>query len=357
MLAHGAEPGTRRGTGRAGSQPTPPSQRAATRRACQQPGGQGGHRQDRLQARRTRRALYAQRAAQAVRAAEAAAVPDHDHRLLPADGGNPPGAQPVQGAASSTRPATRQPCKREIARSVREQEALGLDVLVHGEAERNDMVEYFGEQLDGYAFSQFGWVQSYGSRCVKPPILFGDISRPKADDGRVDRVRAIADRQADEGHADRPGHDSAMVLRARRPAALGDRATRLALAIRDEVLDLEKAGVRVIQIDEAALREGLPLRKSQWKAYLDWAVECVPHHRQRRGGRDADPHPHVLFGVQRHHRVDRRHGRRRDHHRDLALGHGAARRLRRLQLPERDRPGRLRHPLAQHPEPGAHRAS
>jgi 5-methyltetrahydropteroyltriglutamate--homocysteine methyltransferase len=110
--------------------------------------------------------------------------------------------------------------RAEIERSVREQETLGLDVLVHGEAERNDMVEYFGEQLDGYAFSQFGWVQSYGSRCVKPPILFGDISRPKA--MTVEWIKyPVAYQQADEGHADRPGDDSELVLRARRPAALG----------------------------------------------------------------------------------------------------------------------------------------
>ena len=104
---------------------------------------------------------------------------------------------------------------------MREQEALGLDVLVHGEAERNDMVEYFGEQLDGYAFSQFGWVQSYGSRCVKPPILFGDISRPKAMTVELDQIRPIADRQADEGHVDRPGDHPELVFRARRPAAFG----------------------------------------------------------------------------------------------------------------------------------------
>ena len=160
----------------------------------------------------------------------------------------------------------------EIARSVREQEALGLDVLVHGEAERNDMVEYFGEQLDGYAFSQFGWVQSYGSRCVKPPILFGDISRPKA--MTVEWIRYAASLTAKPMKGMLTGPVTILnwsFVRDDQPESVS--CHQLALAIRDEVLDLEKAGVRVIQIDEAALREGLPLRKSQWKHYLDWAVE------------------------------------------------------------------------------------
>jgi 5-methyltetrahydropteroyltriglutamate--homocysteine methyltransferase len=162
--------------------------------------------------------------------------------------------------------------RTEIERAVREQEALDIDVLVHGEAERNDMVEYFGEQLDGYAFSQFGWVQSYGSRCVKPPILFGDISRPKP--------MTVAWAQYAQSLTKRPmkGMLTGPVtilnwsfVRDDQPRSAS--CYQLALAIRQEVLDLEKAGVRVIQIDEAALREGLPLRKSQWQTYLDWAVE------------------------------------------------------------------------------------
>ncbi len=120
-----------------------------------------------------------QRAAKQAALLKLPRLPDDDDRLFPADGRDPPGTQPVQGAARLDRGGLQGAMRAEIARSVREQEALGLDVLVHGEAERNDMVEYFGEQLDGYAFSQFGWVQSYGSRCVKPPILFGDISRPQ----------------------------------------------------------------------------------------------------------------------------------------------------------------------------------
>jgi len=169
-------------------------------------------------------------------------------------------------------PAYQAAMRQEIERAVREQEALGLDVLVHGEAERNDMVEYFGEQLDGYAFSQFGWVQSYGSRCVKPPILFGDISRP--------RPMTVEWTTFAQSLTDKPmkGMLTGPVtilnwsfVRDDQPRA--ETCRQLALAIRQEVLDLEQAGVRVIQIDEAALREGLPLRRAQWQSYLDWAVE------------------------------------------------------------------------------------
>ena len=162
--------------------------------------------------------------------------------------------------------------RAESARSGREQEALDLDVLVHGEAERNDMVEYFGEQLDGYAFSRFGWVQSYGSRCVKPPILFGDISRPKAMTVEWIRYAQSLTRRPMKGMLTGPVTLlNWSFVRDDQPRSAS--CHQLALAIRQEVLDLEQAGVRVIQIDEAALREGLPLRKSQWKHYLDWAVE------------------------------------------------------------------------------------
>ncbi len=160
----------------------------------------------------------------------------------------------------------------EIARSVREQEALGLDVFVHGEAERNDMVEYFGEQLEGYAFSEFGWVQSYGSRCVKPPILFGDISRPRAMTVEWTSYAQSLTTKPMKGMLTGPVTIlNWSFVRDDQPRAAS--CKQLALAIREEVLDLEKAGVRVIQIDEAALREGLPLRKSQWQRYLTWAVE------------------------------------------------------------------------------------
>jgi 5-methyltetrahydropteroyltriglutamate--homocysteine methyltransferase len=161
--------------------------------------------------------------------------------------------------------------KKEIERSVREQEALGLDVLVHGEAERNDMVEYFGEQLQGYAFSQFGWVQSYGSRCVKPPILFGDIRRPKAMTVEwITYAQSLTDKPMKGMLTGPVTLLNWSFVRDDQPRSVS--CQQLALAIRDEVLDLEKAGVRVIQIDEAALREGLPLRKAQWNEYLDWAV-------------------------------------------------------------------------------------
>ncbi|CAM5224839.1 5-methyltetrahydropteroyltriglutamate--homocysteine S-methyltransferase [Alishewanella longhuensis] len=161
----------------------------------------------------------------------------------------------------------------EIAYAVEQQEQLGLDVLVHGEAERNDMVEYFGEQLQGYAFSQNGWVQSYGSRCVKPPILFGDISRPKP--MTVDWTRYA------QSLTDKPmkGMLTGPVtllnwsfVRDDQPQR--DSCLQLALAVRQEVQDLEAVGIQVIQIDEAALREGLPLRKSEWQSYLDWAIDA-----------------------------------------------------------------------------------
>ena len=162
--------------------------------------------------------------------------------------------------------------RAEIAESIRRQEQLGLDVLVHGEAERNDMVEYFGELLDGYAFSRAGWVQSYGSRCVKPPILFGDIHRPRA--MTVDWIRyaqSLTDKPVKGMLTGPVTMLNWSFVRDDQPRA--DTCRQLALAIREEVLELEAAGIRIIQIDEAALREGLPLRRSQWQGYLDWAIE------------------------------------------------------------------------------------
>ncbi len=159
----------------------------------------------------------------------------------------------------------------EIQRAVREQEELGLDVLVHGEAERNDMVEYFGEQLDGYVFSERGWVQSYGSRCVKPPILFGDISRPRA--MTVDWICYAQSLTKKPMKGMLTGPVTILnwsFVRDDQPRSLT--CDQLALAIRQEVQDLERAGVRIIQIDEAALREGLPLRRAEWNDYLSWAV-------------------------------------------------------------------------------------
>ena len=160
----------------------------------------------------------------------------------------------------------------EIDHAVRQQEELGLDVLVHGEAERNDMVEYFGEQLDGYAFSEQGWVQSYGSRCVKPPILFGDISRPRP--MTVEWIRYAQSKTQKPMKGMLTGPVTILnwsFVRDDVPRSVA--SYQLSLAIRREVLDLERAGVRIIQIDEAALREGLPLRRSDWPDYLSWAVD------------------------------------------------------------------------------------
>ena len=163
--------------------------------------------------------------------------------------------------------------KNEIAYAVEKQDALGLDVLVHGEAERNDMVEYFGEQLSGFAFTEFGWVQSYGSRCVKPPIIFGDVSRPKA--MTVDWINYAQSLT----HKPLKGMLTGPVTILNWSFVRDDLSRKticlqIALALRDEVLDLEKSGTKIIQIDEAALREGLPLKKQHWDHYLQWAVKA-----------------------------------------------------------------------------------
>lgn len=163
--------------------------------------------------------------------------------------------------------------KGEIEKTIRKQEEIGLDVLVHGESERNDMVEYFGEQLRGFAFTQNGWVQSYGSRCVKPPVIFGDVSRPNA--MTIDWItyaQSLTDKPV-KGMLTGPVTILQWsFVRNDQPRAVTMK--QIALAIRDEVVDLEKAGIKVIQIDEPAIREGLPLRKRDRKAYLDSAVEA-----------------------------------------------------------------------------------
>jgi 5-methyltetrahydropteroyltriglutamate--homocysteine methyltransferase len=163
--------------------------------------------------------------------------------------------------------------KKETEKSIRWQEEIGIDVLVHGEFERNDMVEYFGEQLSGYAFTSYGWVQSYGSRCVKPPVIFGDVSRPQP--------MTIAWATYAQSLTDRPvkGMLTGPVTMlqwsfVRDDQPRSETALQIALAIRDEVCDLEKAGIKIVQIDEPALREGLPLRKEHWKNYLEWAVRA-----------------------------------------------------------------------------------
>ncbi len=164
-------------------------------------------------------------------------------------------------------------CRLEIEQAVRFQEEIDLDVLVHGECERTDMVEYFGEQLEGFAFTRNGWVQSYGTRCVKPPIIYGDVCRPRPMTVAWSRYAQSLTKRPMKGmltgpitilqwsfvRDDQPRHDTAM---------------QIALAIRQEVADLEAAGIGVIQIDEPALREGLPLARGQWDEYLAWAVDA-----------------------------------------------------------------------------------
>ncbi|HEX6704479.1 MAG TPA: 5-methyltetrahydropteroyltriglutamate--homocysteine S-methyltransferase [Albitalea sp.] len=169
--------------------------------------------------------------------------------------------------------AYREAMQREIAHAVRRQEAIGLDVLVHGEAERNDMVEYFGEQLEGYAFTANGWVQSYGSRCVKPPILFGDVSRPSPMTLDWTVYAQSLTRRPMKGMLTGPVTLLQWsFVRDDQPRAAT--ALQLALAIRDEVCDLERAGIRIVQIDEPAIREGLPLRRAGWADYLGWAARA-----------------------------------------------------------------------------------
>jgi 5-methyltetrahydropteroyltriglutamate--homocysteine methyltransferase len=163
--------------------------------------------------------------------------------------------------------------RQEIEAVIRFQERIGLDVLVHGEPERNDMVEYFGELMAGFAFTQNGWVQSYGSRCVKPPIIFGDVARPAPMTvGWSSYAQSLTDKPV-KGMLTGP----VTILQwsfVRDDQPREETCRQLALALRDEVVDLEQAGIRVIQIDEPAFREGLPLRQTEWAAYLDWAVDC-----------------------------------------------------------------------------------
>ncbi|MDG2952944.1 5-methyltetrahydropteroyltriglutamate--homocysteine S-methyltransferase [Exercitatus varius] len=163
--------------------------------------------------------------------------------------------------------------KKEIELVVREQEKLDLDVLVHGEAERNDMVEYFGELLDGFAFTKFGWVQSYGSRCVKPPIIYGDVVRPEPMTVRWSQYAQSLTKKVMKGMLTGP----VTILQwsfVRNDIPRSTVCKQIAVALSDEVSDLEKAGIKVIQIDEPAIREGLPLKRADWDAYLQWAGEA-----------------------------------------------------------------------------------
>lgn len=163
--------------------------------------------------------------------------------------------------------------KEETQRTIRWQEEIGIDVLVHGEFERNDMVEYFGEQLEGFVFTKNGWVQSYGSRCVKPPVIFGDVSRPTPMTVYWSQYAQSQTQKWVKGMLTGP----VTILQwsfVRDDQPRSETCKQIALAIRDEVVDLEKAGIRIIQIDEPAIREGLPLRKADWQSYLKWAVEA-----------------------------------------------------------------------------------
>ncbi|MBI0165736.1 5-methyltetrahydropteroyltriglutamate--homocysteine S-methyltransferase [Snodgrassella sp. M0351] len=183
--------------------------------------------------------------------------------------------------------------KKDIAYCVEQQEQLDIDVLVHGEAERNDMVEYFGEQLDGYCFTQYGWVQSYGSRCVKPPIIFGDVARPKAMTVAWSSYAQSLTKRPMKGMLTGPVTMMKWSF-VRNDVPLSLVCKQIALALNDEVLDLEKAGIRVIQIDEPAIREALPLKRAQWDEYLAWACESF-----RLTSTDADDstqiHTHMCY--------------------------------------------------------------
>ena len=163
--------------------------------------------------------------------------------------------------------------RQEIGRTVEFQERIGIDVLVHGEAERNDMVEYFGEQFEGFVSTAKAWVQSYGSRCVKPPIIFGDLSRPQPMTVEWSRYAQSLTHRPMKGMLTGP----ITILQwsfVRDDQPRSQTCKQIALAIRDEVADLEAAGIGLIQIDEPAVREGLPLRRDDWDEYLRWAVDC-----------------------------------------------------------------------------------
>jgi 5-methyltetrahydropteroyltriglutamate--homocysteine methyltransferase len=193
------------------------------------------------------------------------------------------GSFPQTGEVRKTRAAFRngkidqraydQFVEEETERCIRFQEKLGIDVLVHGEFERNDMVEYFGEQLEGFVFSENGWVQSYGSRCVKPPIIFGDVHRPHPMTVRWSTYAQSLSSLPMKGMLTGP----VTILQwsfVRDDQPRSQTCQQIALAIRDEVTDLEAAGIKIIQIDEPAIREGLPLRRADWPEYLDWSIKA-----------------------------------------------------------------------------------
>ncbi len=193
--------------------------------------------------------------------------------------------------------------RKETEAAVRWQEEIGIDVLVHGEFERNDMVQYFGEQLSGYAFTQHGWVQSYGSRYVRPPIIFGDVSRPQPMTVEWSAYAQSLTEQADEGHADRPGHHAVLVVRPRRHSALARPAARSRWRSATRWWISRRPASPSSRSTSRRSARACRCARADWKNYLDWAVECFRLVGVGREADDADPHAYVLFGVQRHHRL------------------------------------------------------
>jgi 5-methyltetrahydropteroyltriglutamate--homocysteine methyltransferase len=243
--------------------------------------------------------------------------------------------------------------RAEIARVIDLQEQIGLDVLVHGEPERNDMVQYFAENLDGFAVTRNGWVQSYGSRCTRPSILWGDVSRPAPITVPWTTYAQSRTPKPVKGMLTGPVTILAWSF-VRDDQPLGDTADQVALALRDEIADLEAAGTAIVQVDEPALRELLPLRRPRRLPRLVRAL--VPPRHLRRAARHPDPHPPLLLRVRRGVRGDRGAGRRRHLDRGRPLQDGDPRRHRRRRLPARHRPRRLRHPLPARPRrAGGHR--
>ena len=234
-------------------------------------------------------------------------------------------------------------CRQEIERTVRFQEEIDLDVLVHGEFERADMVEYFGEQLEGFAFTDHGWVQSFGTRCVKPPVIFGDVSRPRPMTVRWSQYAKSLTSRPMKGMLTGP----ITILQwsfVRDDQPRRDTAFQIALAVRDEVADLEAAGIRVIQIDEPALREGLPLRRAAWAEYLKWAVDAF--RLASAGVRDETQiHTHMCYSefndiIESIAALDADVISIEASRSDMEL----LERLREVQVPQRDWAGRVRHP-------------
>ena len=241
--------------------------------------------------------------------------------------------------------------EQEIRDVVELQERIGLDVIVHGEPERNDMVQYFAENLDGFAVTQNGWVQSYGSRATRPSILWGDVSRPAPITVRWSTFTQSLTEKPVKGMLTGPVTILAWSF-VRDDQPLAETANQVALALRDEIADLEAAGIGVIQVDEPALRELLPLKKKDQPAYLDWSVDSFRLATSGVARRDPDPHAPVLLGVRRgagRHRPSRR-GRHLD--RVGAISRRGRARAEAQRIRPRHRSGCLRHPFPARAERG-----